>query len=139
MRSAILAFLLSIATAAGASAQSSEGDDGAPEAHSLRQARPVVRATVPPRRCPPARGRALCAKTKVAVLAPATASMLPPLGGRVWLHEDPPLFDPYESAGPYYKPWVHAGTPVVQWRYGFPGGHVDWFRGLGWRPGFGWF
>ncbi|ATQ68674.1 MULTISPECIES: hypothetical protein [Methylosinus] len=135
MRSAMLAFILTTtalsAPATGASAQSSEG--AASEAPEVREVR------TPPRRCPPARGRTHCARAKVAALAPATAPMLPPLGGRVWLHEDPPLFDPYESAGPYYKPWVHAGTQVVQWRYGFPGGHVDWYRGLGWRPGFGWF
>lgn len=74
------------------------------------------------------------------VVEPVDAPMLPPLGAHVWRHEDPPLFDPYDSAGPWYTgPWTHAGTNVAQWRYGFPGGHVDWFRGLGWRPGFGWY
>ncbi|MBY6241761.1 hypothetical protein [Methylosinus sp. Sm6] len=139
MRSAILALILCIG-AAGASAQSPESDAApAPNAPALRKA--PAQSAVAPRRCPPARRRAACAraKTSAAVVAPATAPMLPPLGGHVWLHEDPPLFDAYESAGPWYKPWTHAGTDVVQWRYGFPGGHVDWFRGIGWRPGFGWF
>jgi hypothetical protein len=131
MRSAILALILSIAAAAGASAQSREGGDPAPATAALRK----VPAAPQPRRCPTA--KVACARAQL--VAPAAAPMLPPLGGRVWLHEDPPLFDPYESAGPYYQPRVHAGSTVVQWRYGFPGGHVDWFRGLGWRPGFGWF
>lgn len=71
---------------------------------------------------------------------PVEAPMLPPLGAYVWQRDVPPLYDPYDSAGPWYTgPWTHEGAPAVQWRYGFPGGVVDWYRGLGWRPGFGWF
>lgn len=75
-----------------------------------------------------------------AVTKRADAPMLPPLGAHVWSSYEPPLFDPYTSGGPWYTgPWQYEGTRAVQWRYGFPGGHVEWFRGLGWRPGFGWF
>lgn len=75
-----------------------------------------------------------------AVTKRADAPMLLPLGARVWTSDEPPLFDPYTSGGPWYTgPWQYEGTRAVQWRYGFPGGHVEWFRGLGWRPGFGWF
>lgn len=75
-----------------------------------------------------------------AVTKRADAPMLPPLGAHVWTSYEPPLFDPYTSGGPWYTgPWRYEGTRAVQWRYGFPGGRVDWFRGLGWRPGFGWF
>lgn len=64
--------------------------------------------------------------------------MLPPLGAYVWVHADPTLYDPHESAGPWYTgPWLREGTTAVEWRYGFPGGHVPWHRNLGWRPGFG--
>jgi hypothetical protein len=147
MRFAMLAVFLVVAAAPCASAQSSEGDAVGAEPKTLAPSKTETHSTVERRRCPPAGRRAACAKAKnavavgsaVTVVAPVEAPMLPPLGGHVWLHEDPPLFDPYASAGPWYKPWVHEGTNVVQWRYGFPGGHVDWFRGLGWRPGFGWF
>lgn len=68
------------------------------------------------------------------------APRLPPVGARVWMSDEPTMFDPYTSAGPWYTgPWRHEGAPAVQWRYGFPGGHVPWHRHLGWRPGFGWF
>lgn len=70
---------------------------------------------------------------------PVEAPMLPPLGARVWRREIPPLYDPYDSAGPWYTgPWTYEGTTAVQWRYGFPGGHVPWYRNAIWRPGFGW-
>jgi hypothetical protein len=107
-----------------------------------------AQATIEVRRCKSSWCRAFFAgaegyvaqRTVTFVRAPVDAPMLPPLGAHVWRHAEPPLFDPYESAGPWYTgPWVEERTGAVQWRYGFPGGHVDWFRKLGWRPGFGWY
>ncbi|CAN2535400.1 MAG TPA: SH3 domain-containing protein [Methylosinus sp.] len=71
---------------------------------------------------------------------PVETPILPPLGAYVWRREIPPLYDPYVSAGPWYTgPWEYEGTGAAQWRYGFPGGHVSWYRNATWRPGFGWF
>jgi hypothetical protein len=71
---------------------------------------------------------------------PVEAPMLPPLGGYVWQSDEPPLFDPYTAAGPWYTgPWRYEGAAAAQWRYGFPGGRVAWYRHMFWRPGFGWF
>jgi len=71
---------------------------------------------------------------------PVETPILPPLGAYVWRRDIPPLYDPYVSAGPWYTgPWSYEGTTAVQWRYGFPGGHVPWYRNATWRPGFGWF
>jgi hypothetical protein len=152
MRFVILALTLCAMTAGG-SARSAEdgagptGDAAEPEAATKSEAirrEPAKAATAPPR-CRAARSRTPCRALHATiaagtVVAPVEHPLMPPLGARVWRHEDPPLFDPYESAGPWYTgPWVHPGTNVAQWRYGFPGGHVDWFRRLGWRPGFGWY
>ncbi|WP_400769859.1 SH3 domain-containing protein [Methylosinus sporium] len=71
---------------------------------------------------------------------PVETPILPPLGAYVWRRDIPPLYDPYDSAGPWYTgPWAYEGTNAVQWRYGFPGGYVPWYRNAVWRPGFGWF
>jgi hypothetical protein len=152
MRLTILALALCAMTAGG-SARSAEtgasGDAAAPESGTATKSQPArkepARAAAAPRRCRAAASGTACRAPRATIAAgpnvvPVEHPLAPPLGARVWRHEDPPLFDPYESAGPWHTgPWVHPGTNVVQWRYGFPGGHVDWFRGLGWRPGFGWF
>jgi len=71
---------------------------------------------------------------------PVEAPILPPLGAYVWRRDVPPLYDPYVSAGPWHTgPWAYEGTTAAQWRYGFPGGHIPWYRNAIWRPGFGWF
>jgi hypothetical protein len=71
---------------------------------------------------------------------PVETPILPPLGAYVWRRDIPPLYDPYVSAGPWYTgPWEYEGTGAAQWRYGFPGGYVPWWRNAIWRPGFGWF
>lgn len=68
------------------------------------------------------------------------APRLPPVGAHVWTADEPTMFDPYTSAGPWYTgPWHYEGAAALQWRYGFPGGYVPWYRRFGWRPGFGWF
>lgn len=68
------------------------------------------------------------------------APRLPPVGAHVWTRDEPPLFDPYDSGGPWYTgPWRYENSGALQWRYGFPGGLVPWHKGLGWRPGFGFF
>jgi hypothetical protein len=153
MRFMILA-LTFCAMTAGGSARSAETGAGeqpgdAAEAGTPTRSEPArkkpARAAAAPRRCRAAPSRIACRAPRATIAAgpvvfPVEHPLAPPLGARVWRHEDPPLFDPYESAGPWHTgPWVHPGTNVAQWRYGFPGGHVDWFRRLGWRPGFGWF
>lgn len=87
-----------------------------------------------------AKGYVAAAALSFVAARPVEAPMLPPLGAYVWRSDETPLFDPYDAAGPWYTgPWRYEGAPAEQWRYGFPGGHVAWHRGLGWRPGFGWF
>lgn len=87
-----------------------------------------------------AAGYVAAAALTVVVPRSPDAARLPPVGAHVWTADEPPLYDPYTSAGPWWTgPWQYEGTAAQQWRYGFPGGHVEWWRGLGWRPGFGWF
>jgi hypothetical protein len=151
MRQTVLAIALCAVAAIGAARAAEVGESAAPESKPAAEPdaspkSPAASASAP-RRCRTAPSRTPCRSraynavgSPAAVVAPVEHPMMPPLGARVWRHEDPPLFDPYESAGPWYTgPWVHEGSKVAQWRYGFPGGHVDWFRGAGWRPGFGWY